>query len=372
MSNNINAFLKKICSFSDNTAVFFEGHEISYGEILTNVSIYKAHLKAVGVRPGDVVGIMLPNSPAFIYGLFSIWKTGAIAVPINILLKKDEIKYILEHSKMRAIISESKFAEMFPEFVIAERTDSASFFDTAASAKAAEASDDGVAVIIYTSGTTDKPKGVMLTYDNLFSNVTSWFEVIKQDSQDTILISLPLFHIFGLTLTLLTTFYTGGRCAILSRFTPGEAIELIHKYKATIFPGVPTMFAQILNLQDVDVSKLISLRFCISGGAPMSEEILNAFQKRFKVPILEGYGLTEASPLVAINPYGKQKIGSVGLPVRGIEVKVVDAKGVEVKTGKVGEIVVRGKNIMKGCVISSTPRILAIVRERTGRQNEML
>jgi len=348
MSNNINGFLKKVCSFSNDTAVFFEGNEITYGEILANVSIYESHLKAMGVKHGDVVGIMMPNSPEFIYGLLSIWKTGAIAVPINILLKKDEIKYIFEHSKMRAIISESKFAEIFPEFVIAKKVDSVNIFDTAALAKPAEASADDVAVIIYTSGTTDNPKGVMLTYENLFSNVTSWFEVIEQGSQDTILISLPLFHIFGLTLTLLTTFYTGGRCVILSRFTPEEAIELIHMYKITIFPGVPTMFAQILNLQDLDVSKLNSLRFCISGGAPMPEKILNAFHKRFKVPVLEGYGLTETSPLIAINPYGKQKIGSVGLPVPGIEVKVIDDNGVEVKTGKVGEIVVRGKNIMKG------------------------
>ncbi|HDO21502.1 MAG TPA: alpha/beta fold hydrolase, partial [Nitrospirae bacterium] len=348
MPDNINGFLKKVCSFSDNTAIFFEGNEITYGGILANVSIYEAHLKEMGVKHGDVVGIMLPNSPAFIYVLLSVWKTGAIAVPINILLKKDEIKYILEHSKMRAIISKSKFAEMFPEFVIAERIDSVNFFDRAELAKPAVASADGVAVIIYTSGTTDNPKGVMLTHDNLFSNVTSWLEIIKQDSQDTMLIGLPIFHIFGLTLTLLTTFYTGGRCVIMSRFTPEGAIELIQRYKATIFPGVPTMFAQILNLQDVDVSKLISLRFCISGGATMPDEILNAFQKRFKVPILEGYGLTEASPLVAINPHGEQKIGSVGLPVPGIEVKVIDDNKVEVKAGKVGEIVVRGKNIMKG------------------------
>lgn len=348
MYSNINGFLKKVCSFSNDTAVFFEGNEITYGEILANVSIYESHLKAMGVKHGDVVGIMLPNSPAFIYGLFSIWKTGAIAVPINILLKKDEIKYILEHSKMRAIISESKFAEIFPEFVIAEKIDSVNFFDTAALAKPGEASADDVAVIIYTSGTTDNPKGVMLTYENLFSSVASWLEVIKQDSQDTILISLPLFHIFGLTLTLLTTFYTGGRCVILSRFTPEGAIELIYRYKVTILLGVPTMFAQILNLQNIDVSELSSLHFCISGGASLPDEILNAFEKKFKVSILEGYGLTEASPLVAINPYGEQKKGSVGKRVPGVEVKIIDGNGLEVKTGEVGEVVVKGRNIMKG------------------------
>lgn len=340
--NRFPAWFKKI-------AIVYEETEITYGEILTNISTYEKLLREMGVKQGDIVGIMLSNSPAFIYGLFSIWKIGAIVVPINILLKKNEVKYILEHSGMKVLISDLGFSEMFTECKVVKKVDGINLFMIASHTKPTDISLDEVAIIIYTSGTTDKPKGVMITHENLSFNIAAWFKIIKQDSEDIILLVLPFFHIFGLTLTLLTTLYIGGKGIILSRFDPRKTVDLIFTYQVSIFPGVPTMFTQILNLQHIDVSKLNNLRFCISGGAPISLEILKSFESRYSVPILEGYGLTEASPLVAINsPYEKRKAGSVGKPAPGIMVKIVDDNGLEVSTGEVGEVIVKGKNIMKG------------------------
>lgn len=356
MKKGIKNFFVKLNLFGKKIALIYEENTITYDEVVANISFYENYLKKIGVKQGDIVGIMFPNSPEFVYSLFSIWKTGAIAVPINILLKKKEVEYIIKHSGMKTVISgESFFSEMAGECVMVKKVDNTAFFDTTSLTKLQkiqdndrEILDNDVAIIIYTSGTTDNPKGVKLTFDNLFSNITSWFKSLDHGPKDTVLLVLPLFHIFGLTLTLLTTLYTGGKGVILSKFNPEKVIELINKYKVTILPGVPTMFIHLQNLPGINAEKLKSLRFCISGGAPLSREALLFFEEKFNVPILEGYGLSEASPLVAINPYKMRKINSVGLPVSAVEVKIVDENGLEVKTNGIGEIVIRGKNIMKG------------------------
>jgi len=203
---------------------------------------------------------------------------------------------------------------------------------------------------LYTSGTTGKPKGAMLTHKNLVSNTSSVFKAMKwREGEDVITLVLPMFHAFAATVGMLTPLTNGCGFVPIAKFDPDMLSKSIEQSKATVFLGVPSMFNVLLNLKGEKVNRFKSLRMCISGGASMPVDVLNRFESKFSVPIYEGDGPTECSPVTCVNPIGGQKkIGTVGLPVPDVEMKILDEQGVELPIGEIGEIAVRGPNVMKG------------------------
>jgi long-chain acyl-CoA synthetase len=205
-------------------------------------------------------------------------------------------------------------------------------------------------VILYTSGTTGTPKGAELTHDNLMSNVETILDTLIQiQPDDVVLGALPLFHSFGQTCGLNSCMKAGGTLTLLPRFDPDKAFEIIQRDKVTIFEGVPTMYVGMLHSDKADEADTSCLRLCVSGGSAMPGEVLRAFEEKFGCKILEGYGLSETSPVASFNhPDRERKVGSIGTPIDGVEMRVVDEDGNEVEQGEVGEIAIRGHNVMKG------------------------
>jgi long-chain acyl-CoA synthetase len=207
---------------------------------------------------------------------------------------------------------------------------------------------EDVAAILYTSGTTGYPKGAMLTHRNLLFDVNSILQVLNIDEKDIFLTVLPLFHSFGSTAGMICPIAVGATISLLPKFIPSLVANTIKETKATIFLGVPSMYKSFINLPDEYKGCFHSLRFCISGGDFLPIEVLKKFEERYNVLIYEGDGPTECSPVTCVNPTGKRKIGSVGKPLPGIEMKIIDEKGNELKDGEIGEIAVKGENVMKG------------------------
>lgn len=349
MVASVDDFLKKMAGYGNRPALTCEHEKISYKTLLHEIARYAQQLSTLRIGKGDIVGVMLGNEPEFVYCLFAIWQLGGTVVPINILYRQRELDYIIGHSGMKAIIGTSSLNEMMPALNNGVSFAGTMIHSTESITSTSKIPDANVAIIIYTSGTTNNPKGVMLTFDNLRFNVISWLEVVKQNEDDIVLLALPLFHIFGLTLTLLSTMYVGGMGILLPRFCPDEVARLIEKHKATIFPGVPAMFIRLVNAPHVLASQLATLRFCVSGGSPLPGRIIKDFEDTFKVAIIEGYGLSEAAPLVSVTPpCSIRKIGSVGLPIPRVEVSIVDEEGFLLSPNTVGEIVVKGQNVMIG------------------------
>ena len=214
----------------------------------------------------------------------------------------------------------------------------------------AERSGDDTAVILYTSGTTGTPKGAELTHDNLLSNVETILETLIQIKDDDVVLgALPLFHSFGQTCGLNSCIAAGGTLTLIPRFDPDKALEIIERDRVTIFEGVPTMYVAMLHGDKADSADTSTLRLCVSGGSAMPGEVLRAFEDKFGCKILEGYGLSETSPVASFNhPDRERKVGSIGTPIAGVEMRVVDDDGGEVEQGEVGEIAIRGPNVMKG------------------------
>jgi long-chain acyl-CoA synthetase len=214
----------------------------------------------------------------------------------------------------------------------------------------AETDEADTAVILYTSGTTGKPKGAELTHANLAINAQVVAEtLIRVGPGDVVVGALPLFHSFGQTAAMNAALCSGAQLSLLARFEPGKALEVIEGEGATVFLGVPTMYAALLNLPERDRYDTSSLRTCVSGGQSLPVEVLRGFEQAFGCKILEGYGLSETSPVACQNrPDRQRKPGSIGIPIEGVEMKIVDDAGEELAPGEVGEIVIRGHNIMKG------------------------
>jgi long-chain acyl-CoA synthetase len=211
--------------------------------------------------------------------------------------------------------------------------------------------DDDVAVILHTSGTTGKPKGAMLTHGNLGRNAeVSVRTLVEIGPDDVVMGCLPLFHVFGLTCGLNGAVLAGATLTLIPRFEPRKALEVIQRDGVTVFEGVPTMYSALLSVADQDAAEAAhSLRTCVSGGAALPVQVLTDFENAFGCTVLEGYGLSESSPAAAFNhPHRPRKAGSIGTPIEGVEMRVVDLDGVGVPQGKTGEIQIRGHNVMKG------------------------
>jgi long-chain acyl-CoA synthetase len=343
----------------DRPAIRMDGLVLTYRQLHDAAARVSSLLSSAGIEPGDRVGLMLPNIPAFPIAFYGALAAGAIVVPMNPLLKSREVAYYLGDSGAKLLFAWHAMAgeaakgaaDAGAQMIGVEDPSLAGpLADVTPRTSWADAAADDDAVILYTSGTTGTPKGAELTHGGLGRNARLTAETLLNNSPDDVIMGcLPLFHVFGLTCGLNATVTAGGTLTLLPRYDPGKALEIIERDGVTIFEGVPTMYAAMLHLPAVDPAKAASLRLCISGGAAMPVEILRGFEEKFGCIILEGYGLSETSPVASFNhPDKVRKPGSIGTPVEGVEMRLVGNDGAGVPAGEVGEIAIRGHNVMRG------------------------
>ena len=360
-------------------AYHFQGQDVTYEALEQSIGRFAQGLKDNGIQQGDNVALLLGNTPHFIISLYAIMRIGAIAVPINPTYTKDEISYILQNAEVKGIVALDLLlplvevaAHAFPAiqaFIICETTadigekvaalqgvakEKTKLFQhvvaqASGTAQIAAIDEQDTAVILYTSGTTGQPKGAMLTHNNLYCNARDIGVYLNMDEHDRVIATLPVFHVFALTVVVNAPLMKGATVLLAPRFSPAEIYALAKAQQATIFAGVPTMFNFLLQYSEGDANDFEHLRLAISGGASLPVALLHAFEQHFNVRISEGYGLSEASPVTCFNPLDRErKPGSIGTSIPNVENKVVDEHGNEVPTGEVGELVVRGPNVMKG------------------------
>ena len=345
----------------DRTAIQLDDLSISYRQFSDAARRLAGLLRSAGVARGDRVGLMMPNIPAFPVAFYGALTAGAVVVPMNPLLKGREVAYYLGDSGARLLFAWRDFAgeaakgaaDAGAQVIQVDDVDLNGVLADVAAAPAdgpAEAADTDDAVILYTSGTTGQPKGAQLTHGGLTRNASLTAKTLLRNHQDDVMMGcLPLFHVFGLTCGLNATVWAAGTLTLLPRFDAGKALEVIGRDRVTIFEGVPTMYAGMLHHPAADSADTTSLRVCVSGGAAMPVEILRGFEEKFGCIILEGYGLSETSPVASFNhPDQPRKPGSIGTPVEGVEMRLFGDGGSEVAAGEVGEIAIRGHNVMKG------------------------
>ncbi|NLP42052.1 MAG: long-chain fatty acid--CoA ligase [Veillonellaceae bacterium] len=330
---------------------------VTYGELQAQVGRYRAFFYQQGVRQGDNVGLLAKNSVEFIYSYMAIISLGAVAVPINFQLVPREIAYIIKDAKIKVFVTMTEFDlqaelanygyhETVNQLVIPKFSVDLDTADLDAVAAVTNISADDSCVIIYTSGTTGNPKGAVLSHNNLVSDSEAFTKILSVNAEDNVLCVLPMYHCFSWTCAVLSTLLHGAAITILETFNPKETVSAIRDGGVTIIYAVPAMYQLISTVgRPEDFSKV---RYFISGGASLPETIARNFQAKFGIPILEGYGLSEASPVVCLNRPGHIKYCSIGETLPGIDAKIVNEDNREVPTGEVGELIVRGPNVMKG------------------------
>ncbi|WP_416309785.1 class I adenylate-forming enzyme family protein [Spirulina sp. 06S082] len=344
----------------NKSAILFESKTFTYQELNERVNRAANGLRTLGVSKGDRVALFLPNIPEFVFVYLGIQKLGAIAVSISAALKSDEVKFILNDCTASVIVTTEELVQNVPiddlaylqHILIAEgETTVGKSLATLMAAsspelQAAKMERDDPAAILYTSGTTGFPKGAVLSHGNVISNMYSVNYSCGMRNDDKLLLYLPLFHCFGQNFILNAGLNACATIVLQRRFDPEKVFEAITREKITMFFGVPTVFIRMLEMfPDYDFS---SIRFNFSAAAPMSPEIVRRWQKKHGQVIYEGYGLTETSPFAAYNHPMQYKFGSVGMPIPNVEMKVVDEEDKEVSLGEVGELVIRGPNVMLG------------------------
>jgi long-chain acyl-CoA synthetase len=333
---------------------------IRYAELDRAARGIATSLRARGIEPGSAVAIMIPNLPEFTQAYYGILYAGCTVVPLNVLLSAPEVQYHLEDSGASLLFAHPLFEASAKAGAAAAGIPVAwaagAGSDTVAGFAAAPPVDalhptlpTDTAVILYTSGTTGKPKGAELTHSNLFVNCAVVVPKLVPPSQDDVaLATLPLFHSFGQTCIQNASVATGATFTLLPRFTPEEALAIMERDRVTLFAGVPTMYFALLH-HEGPARDLSALRWCMAGGSAMPVEVLKAFEAKFRVRILEGYGLSETSPVASFNMIDRPRTpGSIGYPVWGVELAILDEKDQPVADGERGEICIRGHNVMKG------------------------
>jgi len=335
------------------SALFWGEEDFSFGQLLAQSHWVARKLQEeFGVKPGDRVGLWLKNCPQFVPAIFGVLHACGVATPINNFLKPDEVNYILADAGIDVVITDlsmsegaAKLSALRPQLKFMHVEDLPAQPEAPGQFVPSPRLTEDLAVLIYTSGTTGRPKGAMLSHGNLLHNVESCRIVLQTVGEDRIVVLLPMFHSFMLCVGIMLPMLIGGSIVLIKSVHPPKNIvqEILHR-RATILPAVPQLFRTLMHSSIPD----LPLRICISGGAPLSGEILREFSARFPVPLVEGYGLSEASPVVSFNPLEKQKAGSIGKPVTDVEVTVQDDEGKILGFGETGEICVRGGNVMQG------------------------
>ncbi len=368
----------------NKTAIRFADNSYSYAQLEALSNQIANYLVSIDIKPGDKVALSCPNLPYFAFVYYGILKAGAVVVPLNVLLKPREIAYHLDDSDAKALFVFEGTAELpmgqmgkaaFDETETCKNlivmtanpaaknpiegsTHLSSIFATSSTSfdmLATQESD--TAVILYTSGTTGVAKGAELSHSNMVFNAIYSSKLFNKNipvSKRTALVVLPLFHSFGQTVLMNAMFYTADTISLLARFDAEQTLEIIKAHDVNIFAGVPTMYWALLNQAKSTKPETLqavknNLKVCASGGSALPVEILRSFEETFDVPIMEGYGLSETSPVASFNHLERtRKPGSVGQAIYGVEMKIVDENDKEVAIGETGEIVIRGHNVMKG------------------------
>ncbi len=355
-------------TYPDRTAIHFRSNVITYLELHKSVNRCANAFREFGVNNDVTVAVLLGNCPQFTVTYYGITAIGGLCVPANPLLKPAELQYIWENCDAQYVVT---MAALLPSVQATiqligrpiqiilidepptEMPDIWRFDNVLASASDAAPDLHGIqdtdpAVCIYTSGTTGFPKGALLSHKNLTANCQQISRALKFSVDDNFLCVLPLFHSFAGTVCQNAPINMGASFTIVEQFHPARILETVVETGVTIFSGVPTMYGALLQFP-VEGQELSSVRLCVSGGAPMPSAVLQAFEAKFNTIIIEGDGPTECGPATSVNPIdGVRKIGSVGLPIPGVEIKIFDDNNVEVATDELGEIVVRGENVMIG------------------------
>lgn len=353
--------------FGELPAIHVQRRTITHAAFNAATDRVAAGLAARGLRPKERVGLYCANSDAFAIAYFGILKAGATVVPINLLLNPKEIGYILHDAGARGLMygdalapAVQAAAPLIPSLSMRIAIGDANplgdvpfaelLATTAEPPRVSLDPAEDLAAILYTSGTTGHPKGAMLTHRNLASNVESIREALRlEPGRDVLLCVLPMFHAFAATVCMIFPLTHGCAVVPVPKFDPQQVADLIAAHRVTVLPAVPSMFNVLLRLPDAEVSKFASLKYAVSGGAALPMEVMRQFEQKFRTLIYEGDGPTECSPVTCVNPIGGvRKPASVGKPVPRVEMKIVDDHGAEVPHGTVGEIVVRGPNVMKG------------------------
>jgi long-chain acyl-CoA synthetase len=349
--------IDSVAGGADRPALRLDDVVVSYGRLDELTAQLAGLLRARGIEAGDRVGVMLPNVPEFAVAYYGVLRAGATVVPMNVLLKRREVGFYLSNPEAKLLIAWHGFAEQAlagaeeagVECLLVEPAEfERQLADADAVEEVTQRSGDDTAVILYTSGTTGTPKGAELTHSNLKRNVDVSIGLFTIGAGDVVLGALPLFHAFGQTCGLNTAIATGACLTLIPRFNPAKALAIIERDHVDVFEGVPTMFSALLHDPASETTDVSSLRVCVSGGAALPVEVLRAFEERFGCVVLEGYGLSETSPVASFNhPDRERTPGSIGTPVEGVEMKLIDDDGAEVAAGEVGEIAIRGHNVMK-------------------------
>ncbi len=340
----------------DKIALYWGESELSYATLSAQSGAVAAALTGkFGVKPGDRVGLWLKNRPEFVPAVFGILGVGAVLVPINNFLKPDEVNYILQDGGIDVLITDEDLAVHVPALQAARpqlKIFKAEDFQTEFGVGKSEfgigsCGEKDLAVIIYTSGTTGRPKGAMLSHGNLLHNVESCRLVLETVQADRMAVLLPLFHSYMLTVGIFLPLIVGGTMVLVKSLNqPRQILQEMVLRQATILPAIPPFYRALAGLP---ASMKLPFRICISGSAPLPVQVLKDFELKFGIPLLEGYGLSEASPVVAKNPiHGVRKPGSIGRPIPNVEMSVQDETGKMLGSDEMGEICVRGGNVMMG------------------------
>jgi len=356
MTNLANILTESARRHHDRPAIRLDDIVVTYAELDELTARAAGWLRARGIGPGDRVAIALPNVVQFPVLYYGALRAGATVVPMNPLLKAREIEHHIGDSGAKLALVWSSVAAEAKSAAKATGTDIVVIDDDTMAAAAAwpfspavAARDDSdTAVILYTSGTTGAPKGAQLTHANLYRNALTFAAMFVLCENDVVLGCLPLFHAFGQSNGLNASLAVGACVSLVPRFDPAAVLHLIERHRETLCEGVPTMYVTLLHA-DADGVDVSSLRMCVSGGAALPVEVLKGFQNTFGAPILEGYGLSETSPTATFNRPGRTKAGSIGLPLDGVDLRLVNPDGTETPPGEAGEIAIRGHNVMKGC-----------------------
>jgi long-chain acyl-CoA synthetase len=360
MSNLALNLVASAARIPDRTAAITGEQTMTYAELDGASTRLATLLDREGIGVGDRVGVMLPNIAAAPIAYYGIWRMGAIVVPMNPLMQGREVQFYLSNTGAKALIGTPGFAGpatngaegagaklwLVDDAELARLTGDLPEYGDPVLRGASD-----TAVVLHTSGTTGTPKGAELTHGSLGSNRDVIVRhLLMLTEHDVVLACLPLFHVFGMTCAMNAAIAAGAGLSLMARFDPATAIERIRRDRVTVLEAVPTMYSALLTVaEQFSPEATASLRTCVSGGAALPVAVLNEFEKAFDAIILEGYGLSETSPAATFNhPDAERRPGSIGTPIEGVQVRLVDENGDEVPTGSPGEIQVKGPNVMKG------------------------
>lgn len=350
----------------DRVALLFRDERITYADLDTRIDRAAGGIASLGVRKGDRVGVIVGNVPEFVVAYHAIVRAGGVMIPLNTMYTADEVGYILSDAEARVVIVGESFLgavdglrETLPMLehvvVVGDSTIGTMSFDQLCARGGeppmVQVTEDDLAALVYTSGTTGKPKGAMLTHGNLTANLDQMSKVplLAEAEGDIALLVLPLFHIYALNAILGLTLQVGATALLIERFDPQASLDALEKHRATIMFGAPPMFVAWLNTPGAETRDLSSVRLAVSGAAALPAAILEGFRDRFGITIWEGYGLTETAPGVSSTAMGQQaKPGSIGKPLPDVRLRLVDEDGDDVEDGDPGEIIVRGPNVFRG------------------------